>query len=512
MNNRYVFFFFFFKDHNGPTSDGTNFAVAFMDNTDSNSMTILYILNNNPTQTAVVEVSLPNDSNYPDYPKTASIGPNSREVFTFPSTGSDDIRVIADGNINRNKGIRVNSTNNVPVTVIGSNSATKSTDAFLVLPCQTATTNDYHYFIFSSDPGGAHASQFVVVACEDNTNLDIVYKDGRRVSETITSAFQLHGVSDSADFTGTIVSTKKPVAVFSGHQCGRIPGDQSACDHLVEQIPMHAVWGNTFFTAPFGYRGAGEIYRIGTILPDNKVTITCTERSATGPTTYSTSTRNLSAAGDHHQFETTRSPKGTPLTNYRRNFCCIETSKPAIMMQYMPGHNLDETSVNGVGSDLGDPSISIIPPVEQYRSSLIGTTIMSSEVFTNMATWTIPSQFFDPSNANEVLLNNGVLNPGNFKDFQGGSGEYIPIRCSNNEVCGYGAFSPLPSTISGAYRLNFNASKDPYAGINFNLYGYVAEMSYAYTPGFEMEPIGRELFVCFYSSKIYLYGNLPWLN
>ena len=498
MNNnnitfRYISFFFFFKDHNGPTSDGTLFAVTFMNNVETNPMAILYILNNNLTQTAVVEVSLPHNSAYPGYPKTVSIGPNSREVFTFPSTGSNDIRVIADGNVNRNKGIRVRSTNNVPVTVIGSNSGVKSTDAFLVLPCQTATTNDYHYFIFSSDPGpGTHASQFVVVACEDDTDLDIVYKDGRRVSETIISAFQLHGVSDNVDFTGAIVSTKKPVAVFSGHQCGRIPKDKSACDHLVEQIPMHAVWGNTFFTAPFGYRGAGEIYRIGTILPDNKVTITCTERSATSATTYSTRTPTLSAAGDYHQLETTRSPTGTPLTDYRRNFCCIETSKPAIVMQYMPGHNLDETSVPGIGSGIGDPSISIIPPVEQYRSSLIGTTIMSSEIFTNMATWTIPSQFFDPSNANEVFLNNEVFNPGSFENFQGGSGEYIPIRCSNNEVCGYGAFSPLPSTISGAYRLNLTASKDPYAGINFNLYGYVAEMSYAYSAGFEMEPIGRK--------------------
>ena len=78
--------------------------------------------------------------------------------------------------------------------------------------------------------------------------------------------------------------------------------------------------------------------------------------------------------------------------------------------------------------------------------------------------------------------------------------------------CVGGAFSPPPSTISGAYRLNFNASKDPYAGINFNLYGYVSEMSYTYSPVFEMEPIGCELFVCFYSSKIYLYCNPPWLN
>ena len=446
-------------------------------------------MNKNPT-TAVVEVSLPNNAAFPGYPRTVSIGPNGKEEFLFSTTAPNDIRVAGTATSNTNKGIRVRVTNNVTVTVVGSNSEDKSTDAFLVLPCQQVTINEYKYFLFSSDREGSQTSQFLVVACEDATTVTYTTAGGTVQPTQTINSYSVFNVIDNLDFTGGLVTTNNPVAVFSGHQCGRIPKDKSACDHLVEQIPMHAVWGNTFFTSPFGYRGSGEIYRIGSTLDDNVITTTCTRRSGSSNPVTTTTSRTINARG-YYQLETERSPIDVELTNYRREICCIETSKPAIVMQYMPGHNLDETSVASIGSGIGDPSMSIIPPVEQYRNSFISTTIRvgSAESFSNLVTWTAPVEFLSPPVRNEVFLDGKELSPA---PLQAGTGDYIPITCSNMEVCGYGAISPLSSVTNGnAFRLEFNSSKNEYGGANFNLYGYVAEMSYAYPAGFEMEPIGR---------------------
>ncbi len=471
--------------------------MAFLNNAQNAaplSNAVLYVLNGN-SAAAEVEVSLPHNPTFPGYPQTATIGPNSKHVFKFSTDTTSDIRVVNDNVRSLTKGIRIRSTNNVPVTVIGSNSEDKSTDAFLALPCQRATINTYKYFVFTSEREGTARSQFVMVACENSTSVSYTFNG--EMTETTLNAFQSYGVSNNGDITGTVISSNNPIAVFSGHQCGRIPKSKSACDHLVEQIPMHAVWGNTFFTTPYGYRGSGEIYRIGSIRDNNSITVTCTRRSGTAPTSQVVRTRTIKS-GEYYQFQTIASPIGTALENYRRDFCCIETSQPAIVMQYMPGHNLDETSVTSIGSGLGDPSIAIVPPVEQYKSHLYATTLdlsPNTEMFFNMLSWVIPSRFFDPAtNTNEVLFDNAALNPGTLMPFQGGSGEYVPIQCSNGEVCGYGAFSPSPlgRTPNKLFQLQFNSSKDPYAGINFNLYGYVSEMSYAYPAGFEMEPIGRK--------------------
>jgi len=468
-------------DPNGLTNEGTLFAVAFLANVppplDSRSSAVVYVLNKNQ-QTAIVEVSLPNNPTFPDYPQTVSIEPNSKHVFKFATgrNGAADIRVM-DPLFSQNRGIRVNSTNNVPVTVIGSNSEEKSTDAFLALPCQRVAINRYKYFVFASSSANTLSSQFIALACEDDTT--ITYNVDSRAGSENLNAFEAFSLADRADYTGGIIESNKPLAVFSGHACGNIPEDVSACDILVEQIPMHTVWGTTFFTSPFGYRGSGESYRVGSILDDNIINVTCTRRNGTDTSTQVRLASSISA-GEYYEFETVSSPVGASRTNYRRDFCCIETSKPAIVMQYMPSHSLDETNLGSIGLGIGDPSMTTIPPVEQYRSDFIATTLditPITEDFTNMISWTIPSVFFEPStNTNEVFFDNSVLAPGNFLPSQGGSGEYIPIQCSNGEICGYGAYS----------------TKDAYPGINFQLYGYVPEMSYMYAAGFEMEPIGSK--------------------
>ena len=88
-----------------------------------------------------------------------------------------------------------------------------------------------------------------------------------------------------------------PLAVFTGHQCGQFPTNVTACDILVEQIPPHVTYGQTFFALPLAVRRSGELYRVGSILDDNDVTVTCTKLKLDGTPETRTLTAKLNSSG-----------------------------------------------------------------------------------------------------------------------------------------------------------------------------------------------------------------------
>ena len=63
----------------------------------------------------------------------------------------------------------------------------------------------------------------------------------------------------NGDFTGTKVTSDKPVSVFSGNKETNIGSGTS--DHLVEQITPVDVWGKNFVTVPVPRRTVGDYFR-----------------------------------------------------------------------------------------------------------------------------------------------------------------------------------------------------------------------------------------------------------
>ena len=55
--------------------------------------------------------------------------------------------------------------------------------------------------------------------------------------------------------------------------------------------------------------------------------------------------------------------------NYRRDFCCIETTKPAVIMMYSKGHSVDEITIPDATGTQGDPFMLLVPPVAQYLNN-----------------------------------------------------------------------------------------------------------------------------------------------
>ena len=277
-----------------------------------------------------------------------------------------DIRVSNENE--RNTGVHVNTVDPTKlITVYGMNEGISrvTTDAFLALPCHKYPVADYRYFVFSantkSHTSRTFKSQFLIVPCEDNTRVTIRPTQQIAlepdltgltfqlfVSELNTATFTINRLNTAQfnaqdDLTGTIIHSDKPISVFVGHECGQIPEDKSSCDHLVEQIPPDGTWGTQFFTVPLNVRESGERYRIGTASDNNQVNVTCTSEGQTTPHLQITETIHSQRDKKQYvEFDSIGDNIDGISPGYRRDFCCIETTKPAVVMMYSKSHSVDE--------------------------------------------------------------------------------------------------------------------------------------------------------------------------
>ena len=443
----------------------------------------------------------------------ASYGRTTQVSFSTgsPALSGADIRVRThQTGINTdqsNKNIRVKAEDGKNIIVFGLTSQSVSTDAFLALPCHSynAITGAarYEYFIFSStqrrapfeisDPPDLR-SAFLIVTCQNDTQITVLspavaflrgsgsavrINAGVAVPYTEATRRTTILVQSSArdtELTGAIVTSNKPISVFSGHQCGRIPIDRTACDHLMEQIPPHVVWGTTFFAVPLATRRSGDIFRVGAIRDNTVINVTCVTPGSSDPKDTMSATRNRSPTpqgNNYYEFDT-----GPPSrdSNFQADYCCIETNKPVVVMQYSKGHSIDE-----LPNSLGDPFMMLVPPVQQSFNNFTLSTLGLSTDYESSTSIAISAEFFSNSAADQakVRLNSETVTAS--------SGSWTPIYCHNRLICGYGAQTGLAT---GNSTLVFN---DPLGGMNVYTYGFKREASYGYPGGFRMEPIGCKL-------------------
>ena len=102
-----------------------------------------------------------------------------------------------------------------------------------------------------------------VVAQEDNTQVSFILRvrgrrfryrdrylyDGELINTTLNDleVFQVQGYND---LRGTVVTSSKPIAVFSGGHYRMWISRRFVFSHVVEQIPPVSVWGKEFITNP----------------------------------------------------------------------------------------------------------------------------------------------------------------------------------------------------------------------------------------------------------------------
>lgn len=154
------------------------------------------------------------------------------------------------------------------------------------------------------------------------------------------------------DLTGSVITADRPIQVLGGHDCANVPFDKRACDHVEESITPLATWGSTaLVAAPQSIQGASkadgsadtQYLRIISGAENNEITAIPPMPELAG---------KLLQIGDVVDL---------PLTATQVAF---SGTGRFLVVQVMVGA---EALAGGGG--LGDPSLSLVVPQEQYRDN-----------------------------------------------------------------------------------------------------------------------------------------------
>ena len=269
--------------------------------------------------------------------------------------------------------------------------------------------------------------------------------------------------SPNHDLTGWRVNHPRPLALVTGHACGQAPVDKSGCDHLSEHLPPVYAWGYNVFTVPQSMR-FGELYRVISLAVSD-INITCTTNGSTTPNPVIMGSIDPNGTSYFFQFS----------TNFSQ-YCCIQSNRPIIVMQYAYGHSVDENNPGKVDRDLGDPFMLTIAPVEQYINNISFTTdVKVNDQFNegDFISVSVPVQFFNPA---MIMLDDVHLT----------GLHWNPIICSNGSICGYGTNMPVSRGFHRVQHLN------PEAGLFVSVYAWGDEVSWGFPGGFGLNPVGRK--------------------
>ena len=310
---------------------------------------------------------------------------------------------------NRKKGIYIYSAE--PISVLVVNHQLRTVGEYMAYPFQEYPINQYQYYAVSTGTLAIFdnaLSEVLVVGNEDNTTVTIIPTQAITVPQDIQSStspnitittgspftFTLHRMqtflfgAPIADITGTSIISDKPLTVISGHECGNVPDNVAACEHITEQIPPTVTWGKQFLLTPYANRSR-QYYRI--IASESESTLTYRCSSDSPVTLY------LSNPGDFTTFFSNTS------------YCSLVSDKPVLVIQLGPGH---------VFGDIGDPVMSIVPSINQYSESVTFTSPTMSTHVLNIAS----------TSKDTVLMDGQPL-----------SLTWNNIYDSDNNIMGYGA-------------------------------------------------------------------------
>ena len=436
-------------------------------------------------------------------------GMQSSNSYTVDSSAPTRVNFAADDVYvasiqQRDKAIWVQTSNNKKIAIKVVNDEFRSTDGFVALPCDGMTVpsdfRTYEYLVLSTNqdttnqPGSTtRSSQFLVITCDTDTEVEVapstaiggsgVFQHTRfGPGETQASSnWRVNTINNlipakqtllisiaNEDFTGTVIKGNKPLVVISGHQCGQVTERVTACDHMAAQIPPHTTWGYTFLLNPLSGRQSGDLYRFATLQDNTDVTITCVDAGSSTSTVEYTATLNSAQTPNWGQFET---HSEVCTGSYVPKYCCLESSNPVVLAQYSYGYTRDATCNGG---ELGDPFMSVIPPIVQYLRlyHLVPVNISSGPLVTHFFTVSVPVRYFQ---TDRIMLDNAPL--------ELDATQWQAIYCSTGQICGYA----ITKDFDNQYHSLFHA--DANAAIFVHTYGFSIQNSYAIAGGMELQPI-----------------------
>lgn len=323
------------------------------------------VSNVDPVYTANVQVQV-HDGNGWQVLQEAMVAPKQLHQFDLPD------RHINYTGLNARGAYKVVS--DVPIIayqfqpVNGQTSYTS--DASLLLP--TNVLDQYYYVIGWGESSYGNA-QLNIVASQDATTVTItptvntvgggpIPALGANVPANLPMLNEADVIQLEANdmFSGTFITSDKPIAVFSTHWCANIPNQNACCcDHLEEQVYGLQRWGTNYVAARWPVRNNG---------------------------TPEVSYWHLFASEDNTAVHIDKHAEvtGIPMTDFNMNKgqlmtlqvggsvanpgdFSISADKPIYLMQYLSS----STATNAAVDKAGDPAMAQAVPVEQFRSNYV---------------------------------------------------------------------------------------------------------------------------------------------
>ncbi|WP_323838789.1 PKD domain-containing protein [Algoriphagus sp. D3-2-R+10] len=246
---------------------GKEFWVGFMENN--------RILPGAPDR-AMLEITAIEDATitieYLGQTRTATLAQGGRFSLILDS---QDFDVLHRGsNRVENKGIYISSTGDL--TVYAFNERIRSADGTVVLPVG-ALGKDYlvtsHFERLTHpveyDGNVDNESSLLVIATEDNTQIEITKSNGSAPLEIALDRGQSYQIKDRFDLTGSRVrvigddaNSCKKIAVFGGNKWTSVGNCGAANDNLFQQAYPVTTWGNSYIHVALEGRTSGELVKV----------------------------------------------------------------------------------------------------------------------------------------------------------------------------------------------------------------------------------------------------------
>lgn len=273
-----------------------------------------------------------------------------------------------DTNI-KDYGILVTATDRVKI--IGMNQETFSTDMVLMLPLTSlgpeSSGNTYYAACWDAD----NDCRVLIVAGYDNTVVTInspkrfgilgYYRSANTdYTVTLTNKYKSVQIVAQYGFTGSKITSNKPVVVYSGNEKALVSGTGShtSSDHLVEQLAPTGTWGKKFILTPLYYNSNKTLGRTGNELEKYKY--------IAGTSAATVTVKNYNTDGSLNRTQTLNIPAGSykDVTYPRGTYAVVESDVGIQVVQFA-------TTVASSGGCLGDPWMQLIPPMgiqKKYHS------------------------------------------------------------------------------------------------------------------------------------------------
>ena len=431
----------------GPKSD---YYLGFFTNRNINDGAISILLTTSDTQQVEYSIEAPCSRS-----GTLSAG----DVVEVTCNRATDVEVRSSRDF-QNRGIYLTASSD-KITVIGQSLETHSSDSYFALP---VIKLDEAYVYYGVSVGRAergnrrnHDSSILIVGTENNTTVKVTTRQSVNINPVggasinlipgteysfVINRLQTFYIGTFEDLSGTKIVTDRPVSVFSGHRCARVPSNVERCSYLIEQIPPTALWGNVHYVAPFA-QGNPFTVKIVAAYNFTIVNIYCSNRPIVSHTI------------NEGEFINREEETG---------YCAIYSNKEVLVVQLSHGGMQNRRRH-------GAPMMTLVPATNQYLNTFEASTISNPIAvgeYTHYVKIIVMEQYYQPNMI--YLIAEGINRSLDTE-------QWVPIRV-NNIIEAYATqIEDIPQGMIQIFHTNAEAQMMTF------VYGFVRHDGYGHIGG-----------------------------